>query len=269
MSITTILKLKCPLEEASLQKEESFVNLFSFAAARGAALDGIRVGRDKYGGRGLFATRGIPAGGVVATLPRDLRIGQQQACARLALPSNTPDLSALALYIISYLETGGVADDTYDDWGAYIRSLPRGSEFTNGVLMTDDEVKEWSLRGKEYEKAITQIRKTSMCCAAYISDLLCAGEAIPEDSALKWAVGMILSRSHAFGSKSRYLTPVFDLANHLPQSKGGGKLVSDDQGRLVLRAGHALKCGDEVTFDYECEDDAQLVATYGFSLQPC
>jgi len=37
-------------------------------------------------------------------------------------------------------------------------------------------------------------------------------------AALKWAVCMVVSRSHSLGSKTgRWLTPILDLANHLPE----------------------------------------------------
>ena len=66
-------------------------------------------------------------------------------------------------------------------------------------------------------------------------------------------------------STGRWLTPVFDLANHRPAILGGGSLSTDDQGQLLLKAGsQVISCGDEVTFDYQCIDDDLTAATYGF-----
>ena len=246
--------------------DQEFQDLFDFVAAHGASIDSVCIGRDQYGGRGLFATRPIPAGGIVAVLPRALRIGQKEACATVAIPHNTPDLSALSLLLLAYLDEELKPGDCANNWGIYARTLPCRGEFTNAVVMSTSEIEAWSSRSAEYEEAILSVKKRAHSCVTYISEVLNNSEPLPDDSALTWAISMVLSRSHAFGSvNGRWLTPLLDMANYRPASCGGGTLSSDDQGRIVLRAGSALDIGDEVTLDYQCGDDAQMVATYGFS----
>eukprot|EP00550_Attheya_septentrionalis_P004255 CAMPEP_0198297882 /NCGR_PEP_ID=MMETSP1449-20131203/38704_1 /TAXON_ID=420275 /ORGANISM="Attheya septentrionalis, Strain CCMP2084" /LENGTH=88 /DNA_ID=CAMNT_0043998981 /DNA_START=39 /DNA_END=305 /DNA_ORIENTATION=+ len=76
---------------------------------------------------------------------------------------------------------------------------------------------------------------------------------------------MVKSRSHAFGSKRGYwLTPVFDLSNHSPNPNAA--MEGDDHGRLVLKALENIHEGEQITIDYQVDDDPLLVAIYGFSL---
>jgi len=89
------------------------------------------------------------------------------------------------------------------------------------------------------------------------------------EGALRWALCMVTSRTHGFGSGTeRWLTPVLDLANHATASEGGGSLREDAEGKIVFRNGcKDLKVGDQVFLDYQVEDDEDLVAAYGFSLK--
>jgi hypothetical protein len=186
-----------------VRHSDMYQDLFDFVVARGAIVDAICIGRDKYGGRGLFATRPIPAGGIVAVLPRTLRIGQRQACERLSLPSNTPDLSALSLLLMSYVNENSTLDPR-DNWGVYGRTLPSRCEFTNGAVMSLDDIKMWACRGEEYSDAIYGVQKRVDSCTKYIRDFLSDEDHIYEDCALRWAVSMVLSRTHSFGSKKDY-----------------------------------------------------------------
>jgi hypothetical protein len=278
--------------------------LFDWATRRkGALLDGICSGKDEHGGRGLFASRAVSAkGGILAVLPRELRIGQNLACQRVAggglLPVNTPDLTALSLLVLAFLADArasspntsqeAVTDADEDNWSVFVGSFPRRrSEFTNAVLMTNEEVEAWSQRqlhgGMEYATAILGVRKTAESCVRYIHEVLLDtntdanhqdsielneedGAFLHDDSAIYWAIAMVLSRTHAFGATTgcRWMTPVFDLANHSPNANC--RLEGDDQGRLLLKSERAIACGEEVTLDYQVHDDAKLVATYGFSL---
>jgi len=82
---------------------------------------------------------------------------------------------------------------------------------------------------------------------------------------INWAISMVKSRSHAFGSKHGYwLTPVFDLLNHCPTPNA--VIEGDDQGQLVLKAINEIDSKEEITIDYQIDNDSLLVANYGFSL---
>jgi len=239
----------------SKAQEEDFDRLFEWAAQRGAVLTAIRCGRDDYGGRGLFCTHNVPKGGILAALPRSLRLGQKLACQRIpTLAPNTPDLTALSLLLLDFV------DDP--EWGLYVKTLPRRHEFTNAIVMNEANVQMWAECGEEYIEAIQNVRAKCDACISYITDLV--GEAIADKSAIRWAIAMVLSRSHAFGSQTgRWLTPILDLANH---SEDGARLEVDDQGGLLLVAGKDLSEGEKVTLDYQERKDENLVATYGFSL---
>ncbi len=286
-NVASLLMLRMSSTELEIlpRQDSDFDSIFETYKAEGAFLDHMVCARDAHGGRGLFATCDIAAGEVVAILPRHLRIGQQQACSRLALPANTPDMTALSLFILTYLtelstESKKKSSSTVliptglvenSNWSAYAKTLPRILEFKNAAVMSTTELSEAiSTHGADYASAALSIRRIAGCCSDYITSQLsksAEGETEPlhEDSALRWAIGMVLSRSHAFGSKNRWLTPIFDLANHRPEALGGGSLVPDDQGRLLFKAGNrAIACGEEITFDYQCRNDALKAAIYGF-----
>jgi hypothetical protein len=194
-------------------------------------------------------------------------MGQKEACCRVAIPPNTPDLTAVSLLLLSLLDDELTPSTPSQNWAIYAHTLPTRSEFHNAVVMEEDEVEEWTRLGPEYGKAIARVKRTAASCSQYISSELCNGAAIDPSSPLLWAISMVLSRSHAFGSRGRWITPVLDLVNHCPAASGGGELSCDDKGRLVFRAGNkSFEKGEEVTLDYQCDDDAQLVAVYGFSL---
>jgi hypothetical protein len=272
-----LLSLPSPFDATSPATDNDFTALFAWATSRGALLDAVRHGRDAYGGHGLFTTRPVRKGDVVATLPRELRVGQRLACQTLPrLPPNTPHLSALSLLLLHFSR----AVET--DWNIYIRTLPRRGQFHNAILVNDAEQTRSAPDKDAYAQACADTRRLARNCEAFIRDCLLdsvhdtsrppfTATTVHESSpALEWAVAMVLSRSHGFGSTDggRWMTPVLDLANHQTCKHGGGKLESDDQGRLIFRAGKDLACGDEVTLDYQLEhdSDARILATYGFSL---
>ena len=265
--------------------KSDFEALFLWATKQGAQLDGICCKQDRFGGRGLYSNQSVSAGGLLAILPRSLRIGQTEACHELGLPHDTPDLSALTMLVLWYCKQNH----------PYARCLPRGTEFSNGLLLSLEEEKSWTTL-PDYISAIRRVKSTGEGCRDYIFN--CLSSSPPEVDNLKtlyWAVSMVKSRSHAFGSKRGYwLTPVFDLVNHTPEPNAA--LEGDDQGRLVrackrffwsskhfkisathdfasmrslqvLKALKQIEEGDEVTIDYQVDDDSMLVANYGFSLK--
>lgn len=262
-------------DNLSCATQEDFVELFTWATRAGAMLDGIRCDRDEYRGRCLFAARACPEGGLLATLPRSLRIGQAFASQKLRLPLDTPDLSALTLLVLSFCQ----------DEHVYARCLPRQSEFTNAMLMTPKERCHWEKRmGPEYAKAFQAMESRGQACQSYIQDYLSsssscmAGSAGPtvmssnhragasSSTTLCWAISMVKSRSHAFGSKRGYwLTPVFDLVNH--STNPNARLEGDAKGHLVMKALRDIAQDKEITIDYMVDSDPQLLATYGFSLR--
>lgn len=240
-----------------LAETNDFQDLFEWAISRGANLDGITYANDNHKGRCLTATSHSCEGSAVATLPRSLRIGQSYACKVLNLPKNTPDLSALTLLVLHFSRNSH----------PYARCLPRKHQFSNGILMSTADAQAWGSIGDSYATAINSVRSVRDGCQSYVRDVLAPPGCLhgPSDS-FPWAVSMVKSRSHAFGSKKGFwLTPVFDLVNHslTPNSK----LVTGDGGQLILQTLSPIACGDEITIDYQVEDDSKLLAVYGFSLQ--
>jgi hypothetical protein len=219
--VETLLLFEDTLPPAT---ESDFTVLFEWVTKQGAQLDGICCQKDDYGGRGLYATRSVPKGGTLAMLPRSLRIGQSDACQKLGLPLDTPDLTALSLLILWFCREGHII----------ARCLPRQAEFTNAMLMSPLAQLSWS-KSPEYSSAIRRIQSTGEACQNYIYDYLASTTSPPKttnNTTLYWAISMVKSRSHAFGSKRGYwLTPVFDLVNHSPNPNA--VLEGDDHGRLV------------------------------------
>jgi len=290
-------------------EDSDYEKVFEWAKSRGAILDGIRCREDAYGGRGLFADASSFLGGdVVAVLPRALRIGQETACRQLRLPSTTPDLSALSLLVLDMvLSTSSLAWKSEDDvdgnenFDVYAAILPKYGY--NALFMKDEEIKEWSNHGNQYEIDIRLVRKQADSCIRYIQDYLsmdpkrlevgsyvsnecCINEDISSNKnngsskddillplqtmkaqlpTLRWAIQIVQSRTHGFGTgRSRWMTPIFDFANHSPNPNC--KLEGDDSGGLIMRAVRPIKADEEITIDYQVPDDAKLVATYGFSI---
>lgn len=269
---STILKELCLFQQDanrnnSVATQDDFVELFGWASDHGAVLGGMTCQTDSYGGRGLFATRHLGVGEVIAMLPRSLRWGQSYACHQSSLPflsPSTPDLTALSLLVLQLCRDNHI----------YAKCLPRQSQFTNALLMSKEEETAWGQIDKQYSDAIQRVRSIGEGCQGYIRHVV-LGEG--PDTTTKdmttfsptvlWAIAIVKSRSHAFGSKRGYwLTPVLDLVNH--SVTPNAVLVGGDEGQLLLQALVPIGKGEEVTIDYQVGDDsdAMLLATYGFSL---
>mmetsp|Transcript_17871 Transcript_17871/g.33229 ORF Transcript_17871/g.33229 Transcript_17871/m.33229 type:complete len:400 (-) Transcript_17871:157-1356(-) len=274
--------------------------------ACGARMDDVAPQKDAHGGRGLFATRDIQRNGhVLAVLPRNLRLGQRRAILEFGgLPSWTPDLTATSLLVLHWYasslepnrnvgsrlrsdeekkEEGEYSNSpdsermgSYESFGSlYAQSLPMlPCEFHNAVMMSEEELQKWSHR-PEYQQEMHRVRARADCCVQYIQEVLLEDNSegcesrnstVNRDSAIYWAIAMVLSRTHAFGSRQggRWMTPVLDLANHSPNANA--YLEGDSQGHLLLKSHRPIACGEEVTLDYQVAHDPELVATYGFSL---
>ncbi|CAJ1909863.1 unnamed protein product [Cylindrotheca closterium] len=239
-----------------------FDNLFSWATSIGAELDGIACVEDIYGGRGLAARQKFVVGDMLAILPRELRIGQTVACKHLGIPSDTPDLSALSMFLLDLASS----EESEEKFLHYARCLPKFG--SNGLFQSDEDDDHYDAFGEEYTEAIKAIRSQAKSCKDYIYEVL-IGESPLEDQAptipLLWAISMVQTRTHGFGSnRGRWLTPIFDFANHSPNPNS--KLEGDSDGRLVLRALKAIDANEDITIDYQVPDDSKLRATYGFSL---
>lgn len=274
--------------------------------AHGADLTGITSRTDSHGGRGLFAARQVTTvGSVLAVLPRSLRVGHTLACQRVAgLPIDCPDLTAVSLLVLTFYRdalemkggTNNHADMDPDNWGLYARSLPHNSsEINNASLASVGEIRNclrkvqlaMTDKGENiqfYRRGCEKVRSKAKCCLQYIQQVLLGNDeietsiqkksgpgesyndSIPRDSAIHWAIAIVVSRNHAFGSSSgsRWLTPVLDTANHAPTPNC--QLQGDSQGRLLLKVLRPFDKGDEITIDYQVDHDANLLATYGFSL---
>jgi len=247
-----------------LATQADFVHLFQWASQQGAVLDSILCQTDSFGGRGLFTTKDIQTGEVIAVLPRSLRWGQSHACRVLRLPKSTPDLTALTLLVLQLSRQDHV----------YAKCLPRREQFTNALLMSPEEQNAWKQIDESYYGAMQRVQSIAEGCQGYIRHVLLdnghEGETLDNHQSasgptLLWAIAMVKSRSHAFGSKRGYwLTPVLDLLNHSPTPNA--VLTGGDEGQLLLQALSPIPKEDEITIDYQVEDDAMMLANYGFSL---
>lgn len=71
-------------------------------------------------------------------------------------------------------------------------------------------------------------------------------------AALKWAVCMVVSRSHSLGSKTgRWLTPILDLANHLPEVNGTLKTQTLETFYFILPLQRRCRWYDLLSLLYE------------------
>jgi len=242
--------------------------LFTWASCKGAKLENIKCCEDFYGGTCLVTTINAKERSVIASLPRSLRIGQHTACKRLGIPRLSPDLSALSLFLLDVLLVGS-DDDHCDNFYPYVACLPH--RCVNALFMSEAEVSKWSNQGMDYETAISKVQSQGESCMRYIQDCLSSNKSNSpytirrrRSLALWWAVSMVQSRSHGFGTtKSRWLTPVFDFCNH--STTPNCTVEGNSYGELVLKTTRDIAAGEELTIDYMEIDDAKLVATYGFS----
>lgn len=260
--------------------------LFRSATTLGAYIEKIACRPDEFGGMCLVSV--IPdkqtPGDVIAVLPRSLRIGQTTACQRLGLPKGTPDLSALSLFLVDLIANSIPISNTKHNNDSsnisnkdiflshYVKCLPK-SGGPNALFMKEEEIQYWTnLGGMEYRNAISGVKNQAKSCIEYIQDCLTSSSYISKEPSsfesddICWAISIVQSRTHGFGqARSRWLTPIFDFANHSPNPNC--KLEGDSQGQLVLRAIRTIFPGEEITIDYMVSNDAKLVATYGFSLK--
>jgi len=134
--------------------------------------------------------------------------------------------------------------------------------------MSKKEQNLWKERDLSYSSSIEAARSRGEACIDYIMGCLCPSDASKElekKTTLLWAIAMVKSRSHAFGTKRGYwLTPIFDMLNYSPTPNA--KLANDAGGNLVLKAIKPVQPGDEITIDYQVSSDPILLANYGFSL---
>lgn len=221
-------------------------------------MNGISCQTDSYGGRGIFATRDLFPGEIIAILPRKLRWGQSHACKMMPLlPKSTPDLTALTLLVLHMCQQDHI----------YTRCLPHGIP-CNALLFSDVETAFWDQMDSTYSEAMRRNRSLGEGCQGYIRHNLIQEELpFPHtfSSTFSWAVAMVKSRSHAFGSSSGYwITPILDLLNHSPHPSATFSV--GNEGQLLLQASIRIPKGTEVTMDYQVENDATLLASYGFSL---
>lgn len=281
-----ILKELCFSFEDSLPKAtpEDFEELFRWATSEGAFLEGIACRRDAFGGRGLFATAPAAPTTPLAVLPRHLRWGQSFAARGShhkhsstlegIIPPNTPDLTALTLLVLRLCQQGHI----------YARCLPRDNEFLNAMMLSVETIRAWENALDQWDKAvgppltvdltqylqsIRKVRSLAEGCRSYVKDVLVGETNMEEEDftpTFHWAMAMVKSRSHAFGSKRGYwLTPVLDLANHSPTNPNA-VLVAGAEGELLLQATAPIARDEEILIDYQVYEDHMLLATYGFSL---
>lgn len=257
-------------EPTSDSSSSKYDRLFAWASLNGAKIESIKCRKDIYGGRCIVAERDTKEMSVIATLPRSLRIGQNTACKRLGIPSISPDLSALSLFLLDVLLFGSDDNDDVrcDNFHHYVACLPR--RCANALFMSESELNKWSNQGGDYKEAIARVQSQGESCMQYIQNCLSSRNnnnsisCLSKDLALCWAVSMVQSRSHGFGTtRSRWLTPIFDFCNH--STEPNCTVEGDAYGQLVLKTTRCITAGEELTIDYMEPDDAKLVATYGFS----
>mmetsp|Transcript_26924 Transcript_26924/g.60198 ORF Transcript_26924/g.60198 Transcript_26924/m.60198 type:complete len:418 (-) Transcript_26924:454-1707(-) len=209
----------------------------------------------------------------------------------------------------SQSNTAAAAENVFgpsEGWELYAKCLPTADELSNAVVMSPERAAAWANcpeHGSRFTESIGGMRRRADHCVRYILEELAGGfissgtastcgegrqvltseeagvadssveerraPSEAEEEAVRWAIAMVVSRSHGLGTRTgRWLTPILDLANHKPESEGGGRLAVDSQGGLTFRNGSEhLPVGHQIFLDYQIDDDEELVAAYGFSLK--
>lgn len=215
-------------------------------------------------GLGAFATTTLLPGTVALTLPRKMAI-TIQTC-HDAFPAlerhRVPEFSSFVLYLVQQLYAAGTSK-----YRCYIESLPKASDMTSALYMTEREV---AALPEAYAAACHQARARAAACWSCIDDLcrlhLSPEEAImcSDDTARRWATAIVMSRAFRVCGRLMLL-PAIDICNN---AADGCVLEYNDAADLLLRVRRAYSAGEELFLCYggtEGKPDEELLANYGYS----
>ncbi|KXZ41159.1 hypothetical protein GPECTOR_710g862 [Gonium pectorale] len=91
-----------------------------------------------------------------------------------------------------------------------------------------------------------------------------------DEGLLGWAVAVAMSRCFGLSrSRAHTCVPLIDMANHVaPHGASNAEIRSGPGGEVAMYAKRQIKAGEELTLTYGSHDNANLLLSYGFTLQP-
>jgi len=251
-----------------------------FAHRSGVVLHpAINVERTNSEGLGLSvaANATLPAGETVFRVPLSATIsrlsdGQVWESANVApLLAELSHLHAMALAVCSAAGSAGCADGPLAPWLALWPTTPDGSA---GFSPEDWQDLRWC-------KPLARLHegKTREARAAYDAQIVphFASCSLPPPTweRFVWALSMAGSRAADVDMSGEWqpcLVPFVDLCNHRSETDasavGRFDLAEQGIGEFVLSTTRELEAGDPITICYGRKENAELLATYGFALNP-
>mmetsp|Transcript_1341 Transcript_1341/g.4645 ORF Transcript_1341/g.4645 Transcript_1341/m.4645 type:complete len:475 (+) Transcript_1341:42-1466(+) len=268
------------------------VQLFEELQRESGTTGAVRMGRDSYGGFGLFVTRDVQPNEVILSVPRGaacLEVGAKafslppggtwtRVRAGLEQPYELPwDVHMARALVDCKHGDGGVF------WQEYSRLLPTKSALCQPLCLTEVLLHELHHAACEEGGRQQQARLAALC-----PDMMQTPtpqnlkEACGSCSDLQWAFACVRSRAFTTGEHGRSMVPFADMANHTdaaqgPNSdfrcegiswEGSGRPAQQDLDKFELVALRALGAGEEVLISYSgqqvCQNNRRLMAQYGY-----
>ena len=219
----------------------AIAQLLEWARAEGAWWNGIDFVIDGAGNVSTVATRALPRGEMILSVPRSLMIVDNE----LGTREREPDASLAAW----------LARRAPGPWRAYVDSLP--AELPELPMFHDDE-------DLAMLAGTTAYRDVQSSVANIVDVHAYLREAVPLADFM-WGFGIVQSRGfHAPGTLEHRvaLVPLVDLLNHHP-----GDTTWTYDGRMVVSTERAFLAGEEVCFSYgDRRSNSYLFGHYGFTL---
>jgi len=284
---------------SSFKIDDDAIDLFTWAKQHGAKISSsIQIQSTPYGGRGLFATKDIPANTELILIPYHLQLGirqlaegndsEMQQMAK-ALPweyiiKNEVGFIVLSLALVAEKRKG--ADSIFHP---FLRELPQycsnavGKGDDNDISNLIDWAPTMARRVQQMRQGIQTIHDSIAASSVSIEDLQWAAINVCSRSLVRKRIKELTTDQvesvgeFAASDRSRML-PVIDLVNHgsleLANVKVGHFSHENDDSNdfsTSLKSTRYIKAGEELLFDYGGEggkkiSNDRLLLDYGFVL---
>ena len=256
--------------------------LLAWLRAAGASFDHLRFGPSPLGGTGVFATRELPAGSTLVSIPQrcvlTARVAHEsklgRAMRRAAREWHVEERFCSDEALLWIFMCAGRKDPSHE-FHPYLASLPTASP---DPACWSEKLRA-EVRGTPLGPAIAAAREFAAALfdafAARVAAALLPAGCLESADDLLWARGMCLSRAFpaslvaptgiaASDCPGGCLLPLFDLLNHAP-SQPISYLGSKSS--VALRTDVALAARAEVHNNYGERSNEQLLLSYGFCLR--
>ncbi|KAM3300622.1 hypothetical protein ACQJBY_041575 [Aegilops geniculata] len=159
-------------------------------------------------------------------------------------------------------------------WQLYGDFLPSGDECTSLLLAPKEDLMELEDEDLSSEMLKRQQRAVDFWQKHWHKAIpLKLKRLAPDHERFLWAVSIVQSRSFnlnmrmgAFIQDANVLAPYADMLNHSPDANCFLHWrFKDRMLEVMIKAGHAIKKGDEMTIDYMSAVNSTLMQRYGFS----